>query len=86
MVPKPSMPAGGSGARTYSASAWVGIDGSTCQSAILQTGVDFSARGGAVTYEGWYEWYPDYVSNELLEYARNLSVNSPDCASARCIP
>ncbi|KAI0442689.1 peptidase A4 family-domain-containing protein [Xylaria telfairii] len=60
VVPKPSVPAGGSSARTYSASAWVGIDGSTCQSAILQTGVDFSARGGTVTYEGWYEWYPDY--------------------------
>ncbi|KAI0483764.1 peptidase A4 family-domain-containing protein [Xylaria cf. heliscus] len=60
VVPKPSVPAGGSSTRTYSASAWVGIDGSTCQSAILQTGVDFSARGGTVTYEGWYEWYPDY--------------------------
>ncbi|KAI8953014.1 peptidase A4 family-domain-containing protein [Xylaria longipes] len=60
VVPKPSVPAGGSSSRTYSASAWVGIDGSTCQSAILQTGVDFSARGGTVTYEGWYEWYPDY--------------------------
>ncbi|GAW13788.1 hypothetical protein ANO14919_031780 [Xylariales sp. No.14919] len=60
VVPKPSMPAGGSNTRTYSASAWVGIDGSTCQTAILQTGVDFSARGDTVTYEGWYEWYPDY--------------------------
>ncbi|KAI0878608.1 peptidase A4 family-domain-containing protein [Hypoxylon argillaceum] len=60
VVPKASMPAGGSSTRTYSASAWVGIDGSTCQSAILQTGVDFNARGGTVTYEGWYEWYPDY--------------------------
>ncbi|KAI1757982.1 peptidase A4 family-domain-containing protein [Xylaria castorea] len=60
VVPKPSMPAGGSSTRTYSASAWVGIDGSTCQSAILQTGVDFSAQGGTVAYEGWYEWYPDY--------------------------
>ncbi|KAI0407254.1 peptidase A4 family-domain-containing protein [Xylaria palmicola] len=60
VVPKPSVPPGGSSTRTYSASAWVGIDGSTCQSAILQTGVDFSAKGGTVTYEGWYEWYPDY--------------------------
>ncbi|KAJ2980218.1 hypothetical protein NUW58_g7006 [Xylaria curta] len=60
VVPKPSVPPGGSSTRTYYASAWVGIDGSTCQSAILQTGVDFSAKGGTVTYEGWYEWYPDY--------------------------
>ncbi|KAI1361661.1 peptidase A4 family-domain-containing protein [Xylaria arbuscula] len=60
VVPEPSTPVGGSSTRTYSASAWVGIDGSTCQTAILQTGVDFSARGKTVTYEGWYEWYPDY--------------------------
>ncbi|KAI0505212.1 peptidase A4 family-domain-containing protein [Xylaria bambusicola] len=60
VVPKPSIPLGGSSTRTYSASAWVGIDGSTCQTAILQTGVDFSTKGKTVTYEGWYEWYPDY--------------------------
>ncbi|KAI0969650.1 peptidase A4 family-domain-containing protein [Xylaria arbuscula] len=59
-VPKPSTPAGGSSTRTYSASAWVGIDGSTCQTAILQTGVDFSAKGKTITYEGWYEFYPDF--------------------------
>ncbi|KAI3320271.1 peptidase A4 family-domain-containing protein [Xylariaceae sp. AK1471] len=60
VVPKAAMPVGGSSTRTYSASAWVGIDGSTCQSAILQTGVDFNAKGGTISYEGWYEWYPDY--------------------------
>jgi hypothetical protein len=39
------------------ASAWVGIDGDTCQSAILQTGVSFYGDG---TYDAWYEWIPDY--------------------------
>ncbi|KAI1813454.1 peptidase A4 family-domain-containing protein [Poronia punctata] len=60
VVPRVTVPAGGTNAKTYSASAWVGIDGSTCQSAILQTGIDFNVRGGSVSYEAWYEWYPDY--------------------------
>ncbi|KAG6845249.1 hypothetical protein H0H87_011984 [Tephrocybe sp. NHM501043] len=52
-VPTPS----GSGA----ASAWVGIDGDTCGTAILQTGVDFTISNGVVSYDAWYEWYPDYA-------------------------
>src|SRR3954465_12425703 len=40
-VPTPKAPSGGSSKTQYSASAWVGIDGDTCGSAILQTGVDF---------------------------------------------
>ena len=35
-----------------SASAWVGIDGDTCDNAILQTGVDFTVSGGSVSYDG----------------------------------
>jgi len=58
-VPTPKAPSGGSG--TYSASAWVGIDGDTCGSAILQTGLDFTVSGGSVSYDAWYEWYPDYA-------------------------
>lgn len=53
VVPTPS----GSGA----ASAWVGIDGDTYTNAILQTGLDFTVSGGRVTYDAWYEWYPDYA-------------------------
>ncbi|KAH0827970.1 peptidase A4 family-domain-containing protein [Lanmaoa asiatica] len=53
-VPTPS---GTSGA----ASAWVGIDGDTCQNAILQTGVDFTITNGQVSYDAWYEWFPDYA-------------------------
>ncbi|KIJ67753.1 hypothetical protein HYDPIDRAFT_83658 [Hydnomerulius pinastri MD-312] len=52
-VPTPT----GSGA----ASAWVGIDGDTCANAILQTGIDFTVSGGEVSYDAWYEWYPDYA-------------------------
>ncbi|RDX46350.1 aspergillopepsin [Lentinus brumalis] len=58
-VPTPKEPSGGSG--THSASAWVGIDGDTCGNAILQTGVDFTVSGSSVSYDAWYEWYPDYA-------------------------
>jgi hypothetical protein len=51
-VPTPST--SGSGA------AWVGIDGDTCQTAILQTGIDWTKSGDSITYDAWYEWYPDY--------------------------
>jgi hypothetical protein len=57
-VPTPKVPTGGSAAKTYSASAWVGIDGDTCSSAILQTGIDFNVKGSSVSYDAWYEWYP----------------------------
>lgn len=53
VVPTPS----GTGA----ASAWVGIDGDTYTTSILQTGVDFTVQNGRVTYDAWYEWYPDYA-------------------------
>ncbi|TPX19099.1 uncharacterized protein E0L32_011172 [Thyridium curvatum] len=60
-VPTPKTPSGGSSSTTYSASAWVGIDGDTCQTAILQTGIDFNVRGSSVSFDAWYEWYPDYA-------------------------
>lgn len=40
------------------ASAWVGIDGDTCETAILQTGIDFCIENGEASYDAWYEWYP----------------------------
>ncbi|KAL1961654.1 hypothetical protein VTN77DRAFT_1369 [Rasamsonia byssochlamydoides] len=59
-VPTPSLP--DDSRQSSSASAWVGIDGDTYQNAILQTGVDFSVdASGAVSYDAWYEWYPDYA-------------------------
>ncbi|KAI8977717.1 aspergillopepsin [Trametes punicea] len=56
-VPIPHEPSGGSG--FHSASAWVGIDGDTCDNAILQTGVDFTViSGDEITFDAWYEWFP----------------------------
>ena len=53
VVPTPST--------TGSGSAWVGIDGDTCDTAILQTGVDWTKSGSSISYDAWYEWYPDYA-------------------------
>ncbi|KAG8882330.1 hypothetical protein FRB98_003763 [Tulasnella sp. 332] len=58
VVPTPKA---ASGQTSGSASAWVGIDGDTCGNAILQTGVDFTVTNGKVSYDAWYEWYPDYA-------------------------
>ncbi|KKY17768.1 putative aspergillopepsin-2 heavy chain [Phaeomoniella chlamydospora] len=60
-VPTPSIPSGGNDYTEYCASAWVGIDGDTCDTAILQTGVDFCVEGSETYYDAWYEWYPDYA-------------------------
>ncbi|KAK6086456.1 acid proteinase [Seiridium cupressi] len=61
VVPTPETPSGGSSRTEYAASAWVGIDGDTCQTAIVQTGVDFYVEGSEVAFDAWYEWYPDYA-------------------------
>lgn len=60
-VPTPKEPSGGSSRTEYAASAWVGIDGDTCETAILQTGVDFYVEGSSVGFDAWYEWYPNYA-------------------------
>ncbi|KAM0814020.1 putative Aspergillopepsin-2 [Seiridium cardinale] len=72
-VPTPKVPTGGSSAKTYSASAWVGIDGDTCSSAILQTGIDFNIQGSKVSYDAWYEWYPQ-VSHDFT----GMSISAGD--------
>ncbi|KAJ3889209.1 acid proteinase [Lentinula edodes] len=53
-VPTPKSTGGSS---EECATAWVGIDGDTCETAILQTGVDFCVTGSSVSYDGWYEFY-----------------------------
>lgn len=58
VVPTPKVPSGGSAGTTYAASAWIGIDGDSCQTALWQTGVDFNVQGNSVSYDAWYEWIP----------------------------
>lgn len=74
-VPNPSAASGSVGASS-AASAWVGIDGDTYQNAILQTGVDFTVdEWGSVSYDAWYEWYPDYA------YDFDISISAGDVIS-----
>ncbi|KAJ9396918.1 hypothetical protein DTO282F9_6172 [Paecilomyces variotii] len=88
-VPTPSSPSGASG--SSGASAWVGIDGDTYTNAILQTGIDFTVGAdGSVSYDAWYEWYPDYAhdfdgfdisSGDVI----SLSVNSSSSSSGTVV-
>ncbi|KAL7917514.1 peptidase A4 family domain-containing protein [Trichoderma austrokoningii] len=54
-----NVPTGGGGS-SAAGTAWVGIDGDTCDSAILQTGIDWYGDG---TYDAWYEWYPEFSAD-----------------------
>jgi hypothetical protein len=73
-VPTPSIPANGMGTgESFAAAVWVGIDGDTYSNAILQTGIDLNvAADGSVSFDAWYEWYPDY------SYTFDLEVNAGD--------
>ncbi|EKM56482.1 uncharacterized protein PHACADRAFT_253639 [Phanerochaete carnosa HHB-10118-sp] len=52
-----SEPEGSTG--FHGASAWVGIDGDTCQTGILQTGLDFDVKSDDnVSFAAWYEFSP----------------------------
>ena len=76
-VPVPSSPNGGSTA----AAAWVGIDGDTYSNAILQTGVDFTVNSdGSVSYDAWYEWYPNYA----IDFS-SISISAGDSISVSVV-
>lgn len=60
-VPVPQLPRDADPYTNYCASAWVGIDGDTCNTAILQTGINICIQGDVPSYSAWYEWYPDYA-------------------------
>ena len=80
-VPEPSIPSGVSTTDgEYSASTWVGIDGSTYKTAILQTGIDITvSTSGKASYSAWYEWYPDLAYDFKLDISAGdvrLSISS----------
>ncbi|KAJ3880698.1 glutamic protease [Lentinula edodes] len=79
VVPTPS---GNSGA----ASAWVGIDGDTASQSILQSGVDFTISGGRVTYDAWFEWFPNFAtdfSNFAISSGNTITVTVQSTSSTR---
>jgi len=57
-IPQPTVPAGGSTRTEFCGAAWVGIDGDTCQTGLIQTGVFWCVENGAFSYEAWYEYIP----------------------------
>jgi hypothetical protein len=62
---------------TGAASAWVGIDGDTAQNSILQSGVDFTVSGGRVSYQAWFEWFPNFAidfSNFPISSGQTITV------------
>jgi Peptidase A4 family len=81
IVPTPSIPSNGLGTgESFAAAVWVGIDGDTYTNAILQTGVDLNvAADGSVSFDAWYEWYPDY------SYTFDLAINAGDEVSMTVI-
>lgn len=72
-VPQPSVPSGGDSGTEYCGAAWVGIDGDTCQSGLIQTGVFWCVQDGSYSYEAWYEWIPA----ASIAYS-DISVNAGD--------
>ncbi|KAJ3808231.1 acid proteinase [Lentinula lateritia] len=71
IVPTPESTGGSS---EQCASAWVGIDGDTCDSAILQTGVDFCVTGSSVSYDGWYEFYVTWYEITFFSVDNNFTL------------
>ncbi|CAI7665914.1 unnamed protein product [Penicillium glandicola] len=61
-VPIPQLPSGANYYTNYCASAWVGIDGDTCNTAILQTGIDFCIQGGTTSYNYAHDFRNIHIS------------------------
>ncbi|KAF2496470.1 hypothetical protein BU16DRAFT_609533 [Lophium mytilinum] len=83
----PTVSKGTGSQSSWSSSAWVGIDGDTYGNAILQAGVDFTiSSSGAVTYDSWYEWYPDYAydfSNFAVSVGNVITISIVSSSSSK---
>ena len=77
--PNIAAPKNGGSQGQYGGSAWIGIDGDTCQSAILQTGMDWVVDGNTTQYSVWYEWLPEY------SYSFDIEVNPGDSIAMRVV-
>ena len=65
-VPKATPGANNPQERFQSSSVWVGIDGSTYDKAILQTGIYVELVNGTTRYTGWHEWLPSQAGDFSL--------------------
>lgn len=70
VVPTPRTPPGGNSSAQYAAAAWVGIDGYTCGTALIQTGIAIWIQNGQPWYNAWYEWFPE-ASGSFDDFAVN---------------
>lgn len=61
IVPGVILPPNASPNEKYCASAWVGIDGATSGSAVVQAGINLCIQGNKPFYAAWYEWFPEYA-------------------------
>ncbi|KAN0076809.1 Peptidase G1, partial [Tylopilus felleus] len=52
-APVPKGPDGSGG------SAWVGVDGDTCDQSFFRAGINFIVNKNETSYEAWYQWYAD---------------------------
>ncbi|KAF7342621.1 hypothetical protein MSAN_02018900 [Mycena sanguinolenta] len=66
VVPNLQPAAGGAASGYYGGSAWVGLDGMTCGSALMAAGIDFQYLQGTVTAQVWTETYPNPGVNNAL--------------------
>ena len=83
-VPTVAPPSSAKGSGSWSAAAWVGIDGDTYGKAILQAGIDFTASRGSggnveTSYDAWYEWFPA-VSHDFS----GISMKAGDKINMEC--
>lgn len=66
------QPTGGSG--YHAASPWVGIDGRSCDSAILQAGLDISVGKHGEDYHGKYSLYViSYTDSRRVQHGMSGS-------------
>jgi len=62
-VPTPKVPVNGTSS-SYTGAIWIGIDGDTCGTTILQAGIEFWVDStGTATYAAWNEWWPNNPSD-----------------------
>ncbi|KAJ7890754.1 acid proteinase [Mycena leptocephala] len=59
VVPHLQPATGGASTGFYGGSAWVGLDGMTCQTSLMATGIDFIYFNETISANAWTEVYPN---------------------------
>ncbi|KAJ7144275.1 peptidase A4 family-domain-containing protein, partial [Mycena epipterygia] len=59
VVPHLQPATGGASTGFYGGSAWIGLDGMTCQTSLMATGIDFLYLNETISVNAWTEVYPN---------------------------